>query len=85
MIIHCLFIVRDGAPIPELLVAWDEFMVEENLQGWEKDCRDTLAAVGSEVQRSAYIDIRVDGVELEKRLVYASELDGAVVPSQEAS
>lgn len=47
--IHCLFFqeLRNiGDLIPELLVAWDEFSVDANGEGWDKACADAKASRG---------------------------------------
>lgn len=76
MVIHCLFGMRDSASSPELLTAWDENQVRENLEGYEGDCQMTLSEVKGEYKRHAYVDIRVGGVVLAAQ-VWGSGLPGS--------
>ncbi len=78
MIINCLFIVRDKKCGPELLVAWDEFSVDDNFEGWEEDCQKALASLQGEYTNQAYVDIQVQDSDLEEKL-YGSELQGKVI------
>lgn len=76
MKIQCLFIVRDERTGPELLVAWDEYTIYENAEGWHEECTEALADL--QYLRHAYIDIEVDESELTKKLM-GSTITGKVV------
>lgn len=78
MVIHCLFIVRSKKCGPELLVAWDEFSVDENFEGWEEDCHETLTSLQGEYTHQTYVDIELQDSDLEEKL-YGSELQGKVI------
>ena len=57
MILRCLFIQRyDDNQAPELIVAWDEFSIEENPDGFLQQCNEELANIGP-VAGHAYFDI----------------------------
>lgn len=51
IIIHTLWITRtyDEDWSPELLVAWDEYDVDANREGWEEAKTTVLAGIGNEV------------------------------------
>ncbi len=70
MIIECLFIVRRPtvARTCELVVAWDEYAIDENREGWESECNDALRAIGAELQSSRYVSIDISTQELFKAL-----------------
>lgn len=51
---------------PELLVAWDEYSIEENWQGWCDACDRELAAVGDDVEEFRFMSLHVDGAELQR-------------------
>lgn len=73
MVIHCLFVIREEKDPPELLVAWDEHQVRDDLGGWEEDCQSSLAELEGAYIRSTYVDVRVAGTQLEE-LVWGSEV-----------
>lgn len=59
--IECLFANRKDSPdVVELLTAWDEYSIDENPEGWEKDKATRIDAVGSELLRWAVATITVD-------------------------
>jgi hypothetical protein len=59
MDVASLWIVRKDSDIPELLVAWDGWSIEENYDGWERACKDALAAVGDDVRGHRYVNLSV--------------------------
>lgn len=83
MIIHCLFGIRKGASdcFPELLVAWDEYQVENNVDGWDEECQKALKTVGDEVERFTYIDFDVKDAQLEKQ-IFGTAIPGVVRSSK---
>jgi len=68
MKIHCLFVVREHSG-PELLEAWDEYSVNENVEGWNESCQHHLNKVKeSGLMSHTFLDIEVDDNELGKVL-----------------
>jgi len=49
---------------PELLVAWDEWTIDENQEGWAAECQAALEAVGDDLAAYRYIDFRFDGEDV---------------------
>lgn len=41
----------------ELLIAWDEWTVDENPEGWANACKEALEAVGDDLAAHRYIDL----------------------------
>lgn len=69
MKLRCLFIQRNKQSGPELLVAWDEYTISENYEGWEKECEEALAPIRKEQTITcAYVDVLVNDEELANRL-----------------
>lgn len=66
--VHSLWITRKSSPesYPELLVAWDEYGIEENFSGWEEACSAALAACGDDVAEARYITLRVPHRSIEE-------------------
>jgi hypothetical protein len=65
MKIIALFGIRAYAPdLPELLVAWDEYSVDENGAGWEDAKAEATAEIGDELLTHAVIKIDVDEVSI---------------------
>ena len=44
---------------PELMVAWDEYCVDENWDGWNEACQAETKAWGSDLIERRFIDIYV--------------------------
>jgi hypothetical protein len=44
---------------PELLVAWDEYAVDENGEGWQDAKAKAIAEIGDELLTSAEVSIEV--------------------------
>ena len=62
MDIECLFIKRKyhtADEPPELLVAWDEYSVDENLQGWNDATRKAIESVEGDLSEYRFIKLRV--------------------------
>jgi hypothetical protein len=68
MIIKCLFIVRSKTCGPELLVAWDEYIADENREGWRVACCEAMAEVENEIIGHAYVDLDLKDSDLAKAL-----------------
>ena len=76
----CVFALRKGIEdTPELLLAWDEFCIEENPEGFDeqrerviRECGDDLAAVGD-------ISVEVDMGQIAAILRPAGHVEGTVV------
>lgn len=67
MDIASLWIKRKGYEdvAPELLVAWDEYSIEENWDGWASACHDALKACGDEVLDKRFINLSVQQSQIE--------------------
>jgi hypothetical protein len=48
----------------ELMVAWDEYCVDENREGFEEECEKAKKSWGSDLHQWREIDIEVDEKEL---------------------
>lgn len=44
---------------PELLLAWDEWSIDENAEQWFGDCQKALKAMGDDLDQYRYITIKV--------------------------
>lgn len=67
MIVHTLWGVRKDSPdVPELIVAWDEYAVDGNPDGFQQDCEEGLASWGTDLAEHRYINLRVSLVDIEK-------------------
>jgi len=77
MLLKCLFIIRKthlaecnpACPIPELLIAWDEYSIDENREGWDEECCDALSACGDDVEVSRVIEVEVDVAKVRGQLL----------------
>lgn len=79
MIIHTLWIARRGESTPELAVAWDEYTLDSNPDGFGEDCQRAIKSYGSDLDEKRYLDIDVN----EDRIMAAFNtpmLSGQVVP-----
>lgn len=52
--------VDAGMHPPEMVNAWDEYSIDEYVEGWLESCQQALAAVGSDLDQFRYITLRVD-------------------------
>jgi hypothetical protein len=60
MIIHTLWAARKGESTPELLVAWDEYTLDNSWSGgFDEECDKAIKAMGSDLDEKRYIDIHV--------------------------
>ena len=66
MDVATLWIRRKGEDTPELLTAWDGWCIEANWEGWEKDCKERLAAVGDDAEAVRYLNLSIPDSELNK-------------------
>jgi hypothetical protein len=55
-----------GMHPPELLVAWDEYTIDENFEGWHSACMAALSAMGGDLDQHRYITLRVPEDVLEE-------------------
>lgn len=71
MDIATLWIKRKGneSESPELIVAWDEYSIEENWEGWAADCQKHLDEIGGEVSMKRFLNLRVPDPEIEKYFI----------------
>ena len=63
MDIATLWIKRKGGEdsAPELIVAWDEYSIEENWEGWVAACKKELDAIGDDVAAKRFLNLKVNG------------------------
>lgn len=59
MLIHCLFALSALGDVPELIVAWDQYKVEEQPQGFREACDEALGLYDGEPPHE-YIDVEID-------------------------
>lgn len=82
MILKCLFIIRKShmadcnpnCPMPELLVAWDEYTIDENGEGWLEECEEQLKACKTDVEVSRVIEVEVDVPHVRRLLLPPTEV-----------
>src|SRR4051812_4926221 len=75
MIVESLWITRrpeSGFTAPELLVAWDEVSLDENMEGYQEECEKALAACKSDVDQVRYIQINVPDAQLDAAFAMAT-------------
>jgi hypothetical protein len=51
---------------PELVVAWDEYCIEENWTGWRDNCARVLADIGDQVAAFRFINIQIASEEIQR-------------------
>lgn len=78
MKIECLFILREATGSPELVAAWDEYLIFENPEGWKSECNDTLKQLEGDFLSSRYVSIDISETELLKAMGNA-EISGKLV------
>ena len=87
MIIFALFGQRkehyEGEYAPELLLAWDEYSVEENKDGWEKELKKARAGNQDEMVSMRVIAITVNGDYIRKALCASVKAKGTLSLPQE--
>lgn len=49
-----------GPEYAELMVAWDEYCIDANPEGFDADCEKAIASWGDDVEAARFITIRVD-------------------------
>lgn len=80
MIIKCLFGQRKahgGEQLaPELVVAWDEYCIEENGDGFDADCSKGME--NTDFEAFAFFDIEVDGEAIRSKLCDTVKLKGTI-------
>jgi len=63
MIIHTFWVLHDGET-PECIVAWDEYSIEVNPEGWERDKKNVLNSYGMKTEDAREIRIKVDDYDI---------------------
>lgn len=65
--IRTLWIKRKSEPrgFPELLVAWDEYCIDNYPEGFDKACQVALDACGNDVAERRYITLSTPDTEIE--------------------
>lgn len=62
--IKCLFGMRKGIEVPELMVAWDEHSIDANPQGFYDDIEKSKKSWGDELVTSRLISVDINEDEL---------------------
>ena len=75
MKIKCLFGMRSNGYGIELMVAWDEYCIDENSEGFEEDCKKAKASWGSDLETTRLVDIEVDEDDL-RSLFFPNKMSG---------
>lgn len=75
---------RKGVDGPELMLAWDEWAVDEHRQGWQEQCKREIEGMGADLLSHRYATIRVD-YDLIEGLWADAEIDGEVMPAEEGA
>lgn len=79
MRLTCLFITRPYSPDnPELLVAWDEYSIDNNNEGFTEECDKALKAVGDDILNKAYVTVNVDEDAILKILLPSGTIEGVI-------
>ena len=82
MILKCLFIIRKSdahcSPPPELLVAWDEFTIEENPEGFERAWKRELQACQPDVESFRLVDVEVSADKIRELLLAPPTIAGEI-------
>lgn len=64
MEIKCLFGMRVDCTEPELMVAWDEYCVDSNYEGFEEACENAKKSWGKELIMARMVSIQIDPQKL---------------------
>ena len=60
MILHTLWGARHDESTPELMVAWDEYSVDTNYEGFREDCERAIASWGADLSEKRALDININ-------------------------
>ncbi len=61
----------------ELLEAWDEYTIDENVEGWREACEAKMNALQTPVQAQAVVVIDVSEDDLNKKL-FPDSIPGSI-------
>lgn len=64
---------------PEVLVAWDEYSIDENPDGFEKECDKAKYKYEAEMAAMRVIEIEVDGDKIRDLLMGRSVVPGKIL------
>lgn len=80
MTLTCLFGTRKSEPTnaPELMVAWDEYCIDENREGFDEECETARKSWGSDLDQWRIIDIEIDEDLLRSRFE-GNQLEGTLL------
>lgn len=57
----CLFGTRKHSlDAPELMLAWDEYSMDENPEGFSQECKDARKSWGEDLEQWRTIEIEID-------------------------
>ena len=86
MLIYVLFAQRkEDYPeqyAPEVLVAWDEFCVDGNLEGWEETKKRAIEACGDQLTATREITLSVSGDKIRAMLVETPSVKAKIVEAE---
>lgn len=74
MIVKTMWGKRAGEPMPELMVAWDEYCVDGFQEGFEDECEKARESWKDELETYRMIDVAIPQAALD------AAFRGAVVP-----
>lgn len=82
MIIKCLFITRKSEPnnMPELILAWDEYTMEGNPGGFERECRHQLSGWEDEIEAKRIVNIEIED-DIIEGLFTVPVIEATVLPN----
>ena len=82
MKLHCLFGLRKGYELPELMVAWDEYCVDSNPEGFEEDCEKAKESWGDDLVAHRMIEVKIDEEQLRAQFT-TGEMKGEIATPYE--
>jgi len=83
MILKCLFITRNADhAVPELLLAWDEYSIEENEEMYLRYMRREIQAVDGDCLAHQIIDVEVDEQAIIQILLSNAKITGTITPGE---
>ena len=79
MKLMCLFGLRKGyeEEMPELMVAWDEYCVDANPEGFHDDCEKAKKSWGTDLVAHRMIEVRINEDQLRAQFANG-ELEGEI-------
>lgn len=82
MKIKCLFGMRSNGYGIELMVAWDEYCIDENQEGFDEDCKKAKESWGNDLETARLVDIDIDEDGL-RSLFFPNKMSGKLSAGDE--